>query len=440
MKKPCSLPLLLTGALLISAPAMAATASEVFRDVPPDHWAEKGVEDMAVKRDLMRGYEDSTFRGELPFTRIQFALVLDGLIREIERISKTSLEVKDAPISFYPDVTVPREREVVLRLSNRYRLFEGIPGIQSMAFHGEKNINRYEVAHAINNLLHLAERKGILRPSETPETHQFCDVAPDDPTFQEIQEIANRYGVMIGFPDASFRGGEDLTRYQFAMTACKTVPLICELVKRSVDQRTREENGFSCDPDLELALREGPTSGYGTVVPSLSLRWSAPWSILSDTRLQFQSGTVTEIKDRGGFALDERLGFVLPGLDWSPLQFRPMLGMQFFGDFGGNSAYYLGPTFGFRGQSQIAPRWRIVSDIMGSNILWGQSYKGTAALTPPVAEFLGRCDLDVQYALSRDVALVGGLCYWEVPIGIRGYAAVGQAYVTELKLGVAYAF
>lgn len=439
MKKPCSLPLLLTGALAIATPALAGTASEVFKDVPRNHWAEKGVEDMAVKRDLMRGYDDSTFRGERPFTRIQFALVLDGLIREIERISKTSLEVKDAPIAFYPDVTVPREREVVLRL-NRYRLFDGIPGIQARAFHGEKNINRYEVARTINNLLHLAEQKGIIRPSKTPEVHQFCDVPPGDPAFREIQDVANRYGVMIGFPDASFRGAEVLTRYQFAMTACKTVPLICELVKKTVEQKSRGENAFSCDPDLELALREGPTSGYGTVVPSLSLRWSAPWSILSDTRLQFQSGTVTELKDRGGFAIDERLGFVLPGLELSPLQLQPMLGVQLFGDFGGNSAYYVGPTFGFRGISQIAPRWRIVSDIMGSNILWGQPYKGTAALTPPVAEFLGRCDLDVQYALSRDVALVGGLCYWEVPIGIRGYAAVGQAYVTELKLGVAYAF
>lgn len=447
MKKHYLLPLLLSNVLAIATPAFASTASQAFKDVPQGHWAEKGIEELSIKRGVMHGFSDLTFRGAQPFTRLQFALLISELIREVEKMTGTSLALNGSTQAMYQDISVSPEREIVLKLANRYHLYEGISGIHPTAFRGDQAITRYEVARTFNNLLRLAEQKDVVHPKKGIEQRHFIDIAASDPNASVVDSISNRYGIMIGFPDSSFRGADQLTRYEFAATAWNTVPMILELVRETMYQKAHPTNAdeFSCDPDLELELRGGPTSGSGELVPSLSVRWQGPWALVSDGRLQFQSGTATQISaqgavSQGGVAIDERLGFMIPGLRFSPLNIQPMLGVQLFADFGDNNAFYTGPTYGLRGTTQITSRWKVVCDLMGSNLVLGQSLSGVGAVTPPEAEFFGRCDLGVQYALTRDLALVGGIGYWEVPVGMHGYATVGKSNVAEVKFGAAYAF
>ncbi len=47
---------------------------------------------------------------------------------------------------------------------------------------------------------------------------QLQDVRPSDWAFQALQALVERYGVIKGFPDGSFRGNQPLTRYEFAAT------------------------------------------------------------------------------------------------------------------------------------------------------------------------------------------------------------------------------
>jgi Carbohydrate-selective porin, OprB family/S-layer homology domain len=45
---------------------------------------------------------------------------------------------------------------------------------------------------------------------------QLSDVQPTDWSFQALQSLINRYGVVAGYPDSTFRGTRSLSRYEFA--------------------------------------------------------------------------------------------------------------------------------------------------------------------------------------------------------------------------------
>ena len=239
MKPHYTLSLVLASTLSVSAPAWASLASETFTDVPDGHWAQEGIAELAIKRDMMRGYPDGTFRGDLPFTRFQFALAMKELIDELERISKTSLRSDTPCLNTYADLGTAVERNVVLEISNAYCLFEGVPGIQTSRFKPNEQVSRSEVAKVIANLMDLADKKGIVRPRRAKD-YSFSDVSDKNWAYQAIQKVSDDYGVMIGFPDNTFRPNDQLTRYQFAQAGYQTVPLIRQLVAKTLEEKTTE--------------------------------------------------------------------------------------------------------------------------------------------------------------------------------------------------------
>ena len=54
-----------------------------IRDVPPHHWAYKSIQKL-IQRGYLAVYDDKTFRGELPVSRVIFASVIGKLIDDIE--------------------------------------------------------------------------------------------------------------------------------------------------------------------------------------------------------------------------------------------------------------------------------------------------------------------------------------------------------------------
>ncbi len=239
MKPLFTLSLVLASTVTLSAPAWASLASETFTDVPDGHWAQEGVAELAIKRDMMRGYPDGTFRGELPFTRFQFALAMKELIDELERISKTSLRSDTPCLNSYADINTAVERDVVLEMANAYCLFEGVPGIQANRFNPNTQISRSEVSKVIANLMQLADKKDIVRPRQG-QTYSFSDVSSKNWAYEAIRTVSDQYGVMIGFPDNTFRPDDQLTRYQFAQAGYQTVPLIRQLVAKTLEEKTTE--------------------------------------------------------------------------------------------------------------------------------------------------------------------------------------------------------
>jgi hypothetical protein len=58
-------------------------------------------------------------------------------------------------------------------------------------------------------------------PSDAPmaqvtSVSQLTDVKPGDWAFQALQALVERYGVITGYPDGTFRGNRPLTRYEFS--------------------------------------------------------------------------------------------------------------------------------------------------------------------------------------------------------------------------------
>ncbi|MBE9018374.1 carbohydrate porin [Chroococcidiopsidales cyanobacterium LEGE 13417] len=57
---------------------------------------------------------------------------------------------------------------------------------------------------------------GDLQMSQVTSVSQLSDVQPSDWAFQALQSLVERYGVIAGYPDSTFRGDRAMTRYEFA--------------------------------------------------------------------------------------------------------------------------------------------------------------------------------------------------------------------------------
>ncbi len=228
----------------LTAPAIAATAADAFTDIKPGHWAEKAVTFVAVERGFMKGYPDRTFRGDLPFTRIQLAMAVDELIRQLEAQTKVSWTTEGLGGYEFQDLPAdPEVRAKVLRLANQYRLFEGVPGVTSKTFEGDKQVTRYEMAKVVHRLMRLGEARGVVDPRvQAPQVFTFSDLPPMAWPYNEVKDVSDRYQVMVGFPDATFRGPEELTRYQFAASASQTFPLVVALVEKTQDKKDQDDH------------------------------------------------------------------------------------------------------------------------------------------------------------------------------------------------------
>ncbi|NHC33734.1 iron uptake porin [Scytonema millei] len=59
-------------------------------------------------------------------------------------------------------------------------------------------------------------RRGDLQMSQVTSVSQLSDIQPSDWAFQALQSLVERYGVIAGYSDSTFRGDRAMTRYEFA--------------------------------------------------------------------------------------------------------------------------------------------------------------------------------------------------------------------------------
>jgi porin len=65
----------------------------------------------------------------------------------------------------------------------------------------------------------------------------LSDVQPTDWAFQALQALVERYGVIAGYPDGTFRGNQPMTRYEFAAGLNAALNRIEELINTGVGDR-----------------------------------------------------------------------------------------------------------------------------------------------------------------------------------------------------------
>lgn len=386
--------------LLISAfasPAFAGVPAEIYKDVPAGHWAENAIEEVAINRNLMQGYPDYTFRGESKFSRQDFVHALRGLVQELEVISKTSWKKSEKNDKNDNNAFSDLKEQNVLSFLRDYGLFEGV--LKNRSFEANHPVTRFELAKVIHNLLELAEKKKVLEPPAPPHKNPFSDLSPSDPFYSEVLGLAVSYRVMVGFPDGTFRGEEELTRYQFAAVCAQTFPLIRELVIQAMNRQNQRDPRFRLNTPLEVALRNG--SGAKNFVTSLEF-----------SGLYYPSSLFWFYRLRGGMDLDGMLAAGSPLPPFQGIQFQPYFGARGFYD---GKKIDGGITGGAIVHRPLSERWGVFADV---------------ELTAGRGLFLKGTDAGFEYVLTPKSALTFGLGYWEVP----------ASGVFDLKLGYAFGF
>jgi hypothetical protein len=77
---------------------------------------------------------------------------------------------------------------------------------------------------------------------------QLSDVQPSDWAFVALQSLVERYGVIAGYPDSTFKGNRAMTRYEFAAGLNAVLTKIDELITAGVTDKVRQQ-------DLEIAQK-----------------------------------------------------------------------------------------------------------------------------------------------------------------------------------------
>lgn len=71
---------------------------------------------------------------------------------------------------------------------------------------------------------------------------QLKDVQPTDWAFQALQSLVERYGVIAGYPDGTFRGNRAMTRYEFAAGLNAALDRVNELINSGSGNIVRRED------------------------------------------------------------------------------------------------------------------------------------------------------------------------------------------------------
>jgi hypothetical protein len=71
---------------------------------------------------------------------------------------------------------------------------------------------------------------------------QLSDVQPTDWAFQALQSLVERYGVIAGYPDGTYRGNKAMTRYEFAAGLNAALDRINEVIASGTANAVTKED------------------------------------------------------------------------------------------------------------------------------------------------------------------------------------------------------
>lgn len=92
-------------------------------------------------------------------------------------------------------------------------------------------VNRYSNEGKANNSI-----------AQVTSVSQLSDVQPTDWAFQALQSLVERYGVIAGYPDGTYRGNRAMTRYEFAAGLNAALDRVNELIAAGSADLVRRED------------------------------------------------------------------------------------------------------------------------------------------------------------------------------------------------------
>lgn len=215
-------------ALLIPAKADAAT---IFKDVPKDFPAAKGIYHFA-ELGIIRGYEDGTFRPNDPVTRSQAAIILAGALQ---------LETENLSTIDYKDVKKNAPAYGQIAAITNAGIMKGDKG----KFLPNKPLTRAQMAIILTNALEL----------EGDKKTSFKDVPKDFHAYNAIDAIFTN-GITTGFGDGTFKPNKPTTRAQlltFLARALADEPSVTELLNKAYANE-QEIDTYTFNGNVNLGL------------------------------------------------------------------------------------------------------------------------------------------------------------------------------------------
>lgn len=78
--------------------------------------------------------------------------------------------------------------------------------------------------------------------AQVTSVSQLSDVQPTDWAFLALQSLIERYGVIAGYPDGTFRGNRAMTRYEFAAGLNAALNRVNELIAAGTGDKVKKED------------------------------------------------------------------------------------------------------------------------------------------------------------------------------------------------------
>ncbi len=127
---------------------------------------------------------------------------------------------------------------------------------------------------------------------------QLRDVQPTDWAFQALQSLVERYGVIAGYPDGTFRGNRALTRYEFAAGLNAALDRVNELISAGSTNLVRRDDINT----LQRLQQE-----FGPELASIRGRVDALEAQTAQVEAN-QFSTTTKLVGEGIFSVTDNLG------------------------------------------------------------------------------------------------------------------------------------
>ncbi len=112
----------------------------------------------------------------------------------------------------------------------------------------------------------IPQEPTVTLEGQVTSVSQLTDVQPTDWAFEALRSLIERYGVIAGYPDGTFRGNRAMTRYEFAAALNAALERINELIATGTADRVSRDDlvtlqRLQAEFATELAALRGRVDG-----------------------------------------------------------------------------------------------------------------------------------------------------------------------------------
>ncbi len=221
MKKAVAI---LLSILLVTSFAPPAQAA-LFKDVPTSYSFHDEIE-FLVEMEIIRGFEDGTFKPNQDVTRAQAAIMIG---RALDLNGEQS-------ITDFPDVPASSVASGYIQSAYELGIIEGFPDGK---FKPDQVVSRGQLAILLSRAFDLTETEDI----------PFSDVSPNSAAYPYIGQLVYAE-VTVGYPDGTFKPDQPVNRGQFSAFMTRTIIFIIDEYFNDYEDYEELDHDLPLDEDF----------------------------------------------------------------------------------------------------------------------------------------------------------------------------------------------